>query len=801
MKASYRMGNDFAFGWPGLEPKWTSSSKDGIGTSASPNSRLWFTVSHGIINEVYYPRIDKADIRDVQFLVTAENFFSEERRDTKHTINRIRSGVPAFQLRNTDKLSRYVIDKIVFSDPDTDVLIQDVHFKWLGKSEDNASIYTLVAPHINNGGWGNNAWVGKYKGITMLFASKDGISLAVCSDLPFKGTNVGYVGASDSWQDLSRNYRMTFTFSRAENGNVAMCGEIDTSQMSNFSLYLGFGETPEEAALKVRSSMSKSTADVLNSYVSGWEALRTKYAHINLIAKNSPLATISANVLKVHQAKGQFPGALIASLSIPWGNSKSDDDLGGYHLVWPRDMVEAAQAELAIGDWEGALSALNYLISTQECEGNWPQNMWLDGKPYWQGIQLDETGFPILLASKMVSMDLVDHSTVWNMVKNAAGFLIRNGPVTQEDRWEEDSGFSVFTLSVIISALLAAADIADESQESDLGRLFREFADFYNSKIEEWTYVSNTQISKELGIEGYYVRIAPPDQGQVFASSPMKGYVPIRNRPPGFSKERAENLVSTGVLSLVRFGLRSPTDKRILDSVKVIDTFLRSETRTGTIWHRYNKDGYGEHENGDPFDGTGIGRGWPLLAGERAHFEIARGNIEEARRIQKIIEKQTSPGGMIPEQVWDSDDIPDRGLFNGKPSGSAMPLVWAHAEYLKLCRSLIDEEVFDMPWHGRKRYIENKTETDLFIWSFNNKLSWIAVGKRLRVLVLSPAMIHYSYDGWKNVSDLETKSTTIGAFYCDLDTNKLPPNSEVVFTFMWKIPGTWENRNFTVRVL
>ena len=113
------MDNDFAFGWPGVEPKWTSSSKDGIGTSASPNSRLWFTVSHGIINEVYYPKIDTADIRDAQFLVTSDKFFSEEKRDTEHSIIRLRTGVPAFQLKNTEKKGKYEIEKIIFTDPET----------------------------------------------------------------------------------------------------------------------------------------------------------------------------------------------------------------------------------------------------------------------------------------------------------------------------------------------------------------------------------------------------------------------------------------------------------------------------------------------------------------------------------------------------------------------------------------------------------------------------------------------------------------------------------------------------------
>ncbi|MFP3581742.1 hypothetical protein SB659_19475, partial [Arthrobacter sp. SIMBA_036] len=90
-------------------------------------------------------------------------------------------------------------------------------------------------------------------------------------------------------------------------------------------------------------------------------------------------------------------GAIIASLSIPWGSSKGDDDLGGYHLVWTRDLVETAGGLLAAGAHADALEVLDYLVATQEADGHWVQNSWLDGRPYWKGIQMDETAFPILL--------------------------------------------------------------------------------------------------------------------------------------------------------------------------------------------------------------------------------------------------------------------------------------------------------------------------------------------------------------------------------------------------------------------
>ena len=169
-----------------------------------------------------------------------------------------------------------------------------------------------------------------------------------------------------------------------------------------------------------------------------------------------------------HESK-DFLGGVIASLSIPWGFNKGDEDLGGYHLVWPRDLVETAFGFLAAGAEPDALRVLRYLEVTQEAEGNWAQNMWLDGRPYWDGMQMDEAAFPILLVDmvrRLSPLVLGDLQRWWPMVSRAAGYIIRNGPVTQQDRWEEDAGYSPFTLAVEVSGLLAAADLADAVGET-----------------------------------------------------------------------------------------------------------------------------------------------------------------------------------------------------------------------------------------------------------------------------------------------------------------------------------------------
>ena len=331
-----------------------------------------------------------------------------------------------------------------------------------------------------------------------------------------------------------------------------------------------------------------------------------------------------------------------------------------------------------------------------------------------------------------------------------------------------------------------------------MAKFLREMADIWNEGIERWTYIQDTELSRAVGVDGYYVRIAPPDVAS--ANSPARGFVPIKNRPPGTILAPATKIISVDALALVRFGLRSPHDPRIINTLKVIDSVLKTETSTGPVWHRYNHDSYGEHADGSPYDGKGIGRGWPLLVGERAHYELAAGNSSEARRLLKVIEAQMSPGGFIPEQIWDAEDKPRKGLMNGKPSGSAMPLVWAHAEYIKLLRSLQDEKIFDMPIKSAQRHRKKNLLSPFSSWRFNNKSRFILEGKILRIEVLTKALVHWSDDDWQNIHDQETLDSRLGVYYADLPTNKLHAGSKVVFTFFWFEVSRWEGTNFEIEI-
>ncbi|MHB8838238.1 MAG: glucan 1,4-alpha-glucosidase [Gemmatimonadaceae bacterium] len=792
----------YAPGWPGIAPRWTSSAKSGVGTALGESGRVWFTVSHGILNEVYYPRIDQACTRDFGLIVSdGAGFLSEEKRHASHEIVTVAEGVPSFRLTNTCRKLRYRIDKEIVADSRREVVLQRIRFTALAGTLADYAVYALLAPHLGNAGWGNTAWIGDFKGHPMLFAERDGAALAVASSASWLRRSAGFVGASDGWQDLERHHRLEWEYDRAENGNVALTGEVDLVSCDGcFVLALGFGRTGGEAAHRATASLADGFDDATTQYANSWKHWqRTLRPLRNASAATHALYRVSAAVLRTHES-ARFPGGLIASLSIPWGFSKGDGDLGGYHLAWPRDLVESAGGLLAVGACDEVSRVLRYLLVTQEADGHWPQNMWLDGTPYWNGVQMDETGFPVLLvdlARREGAFAASDLAQLWPMVRRAAGFLVRNGPVTQQDRWEEEAGYSPFTLAVEVAALLCAADLADEC-EPQLGTYLRETADAWNSAIERWTYVTGTALAQEAGVDGYYVRIAPPDNAD--AASPMTGFVPIKNRPPGKSLQPAVHVVSPDALALVRFGLRAADDPRIVNTVRVIDALLKVDLPGGPAWRRYNEDGYGEHEDGAAFDGTGVGRPWPLLTGERAHYELAAGRPQLAAELRDAMTSFANTGRLLPEQVWDRADIPERELLRGQPSGSAMPLVWAHAEFAKLCRSLDDGRVFDMPPQPVRRYQVQRLVSPHGIWRFNHKSLSVCEGHLLRIEVLEAAVVHWSTDGWRTVVDAPTRDTGLGMHVADLPVSELIVGARIDFTFRWLHADRWEGADFHVVV-
>ena len=790
----------YAPGWPGIEPRWTSSAKTGVGTALNLHSRVWFTLSHGILNEIYFPRVDQACTRDFGLIVTDGcGFFSEEKRHCTFRNLPIEPGVPAYELTNTCLSGRYRIEKEVLTDSLRNVVLQKIRFVPLQGNLGDYRLYALLASHLANMGYGNTGWAGDYKGQPMLFALRDSCALALACSAPWPKRSVGFAGVSDGWQDLSQHFQMTWEYDRAENGNLALTAEIDLNACNGeFILALGFGGIWAEAGQQALSSLLTSYESTRQDYVSHWQNWQRTLHPLDDKPRGKDLYRASMAVLRTHESK-DFLGGIIASLSVPWGFNKGDEDLGGYHLIWPRDLVESAGGLLAAGAHDDALRVLHYLEATQEADGHWAQNMWLDGRPYWNGLQMDETAFPILLVDLLRRESprcFGDSARWWPMVRKAAAFIVANGPVTQQDRWEEDGGYSPFTLAAEISALLIAADLAQSMGQSQPAEFLRQMADTWNDNIERWTYAVNSDLARQVGVEGYYVRIAPPDGDG--AASPLQGFVPIKNRAS--STAPAVEIVSPDALALVRFGLRAHDDPRMLNTIKVIDEMLRVNLAQGPNWYRYNLDGYGEHEDGSPFDGSGIGRPWPLLAGERAHYELAAGRAASAEALLGVMESSSGASRLLPEQVWDTTDIPERELFAGKGSGSACPLVWAHSEYIKLRRSLVDGRIFDQPPQTVERYLTSKIAAQYFNWRFNNKPRTLPCGKKLRLLLMEPALVHWSFDNWQSSRDSDSGESGWNLQRVDLPTEALVTGRQIVFTFFWKNSARWEGRDYQVVV-
>ena len=792
----------YAPGWPGIPPRWTSSAKTGVGSALNLRSRVWFTLSHGILNEIYFPRLDQACTRDFGLIVTdGQQFFSEEKRHcTFHNVA-IEPGVPAYELTNTDIQGRYRIEKEVLTDPWRNVVLQKIRFVPLQGNLRDYRLYALLASHLANFGYNNTGWVGDYKTYPMLFAQRDSSALALACSAPMPKRSIGFAGVSDGWQDLSQHFQMAWEYDRAENGNVALTAEIDMAACKGeFILALGFGGIWAEAGQQAISSLLTAYETTRNDYVSHWQKWQRTLKKLDEKPREKDLYRASMAVLRTHESK-DFLGGIIASLSIPWGFNKGDEDLGGYHLIWPRDLVESAGGLLAAGAEDDALRVLHYLEATQEGDGHWAQNMWLDGRPYWNGTQMDETAFPILLVDLLRRNSprcFGENARWWPMVRKAAAFIVANGPVTQQDRWEEDGGYSPFTLAAEVAALLIAADLAQSMGQTQPAEFLRQNADTWNDNIERWTYAVNSDLARQTGVEGYYVRITPEDGDG--AASPLQRFVPIKNRAVGSPNAPAVEIVSPDALALVRFGLRAPDDPRILNTIKIIDKVLRTDLPDGPGWYRYNGDGYGEHEDGSPFDGNGIGRPWPLLAGERAHYELAAGHASAAEALLGAIESSTGTSRLIPEQVWDTNDIPERELFRGKGSGSACPLVWAHSEYIKLRRSLRDGKIFDQPPQTVERYLTKKVSAEFFNWRLNNKTRTLPRGKKLRLLLLEPALVHWSFDNWQSSHDSDSSESGWNLQHTDLPTETLAAGCQITFTFFWKNTARWEGQNYQVIV-
>ena len=684
----YRTGAS-AFGAPGVEPRWTRGDKDGIGTAYAGASRLWFTLWHGIVTEVYYPTVDRPQIRDLQFLITdGESFLHQEPRDLHSQIKRV-DKVLAYDVQEQDPDGRYSLEKTILADPHQPCLLIHTRIRAAEEAAKKLKLYVLCAPHLEVGGQHNSGYVLEMiGGRRVLVAHKGHAWMALTTTAAFTRTSVGYVGTSDGYTDLAEGYEkpeagfnMKWEFDRAEDGNIALMGEIPLAGVQEFTLALAFGNTLQSALTTLQLSLATPFDEHRKRYAEQWQ--RSTDGLLDLAPQagdEGDLYSASAQLLLAHEDK-VYQGAMIASLAIPWGHMRSDEEgAGGYHLVWPRDMVQCALALLACGSTGTPLRSLVYLAMCQQPDGGFAQNFWIDGRPFWTGVQLDEAAFPILLAYKLWKEEALALFDPLPMVMSACGYLLKHGPVTGQERWEENSGYSPSTLAACIAALIAAAAYVRFREDGETAEFLETYADYLEGRLDEWTATTSGELVE--GIASHYVRINPAAPGSASRPGALEtAMVTLTSQAPDApSGYMAKNIIDGGFLELVRYGIRAANDPLIVRSVKVVDAVLKVETPSGTCYRRYNHDGYGQRENGDGFENYGTGRAWPLLAGERGHYEIAAGRLAGAEI--RSMEGFSTPTHLLPEQVWDAPDhsqeAPPAGASDGLRGASALGACGVH---------------------------------------------------------------------------------------------------------------------------
>jgi glucoamylase len=616
----------------GQDAHWPTAAKNGFGTSMTLASKVWFTLADGVMTEVFYPTLDVPNVQTLQFQVSTNGRIESEIDDTHHRLELPSQDALIFRQINSAKSGQYTITKTYITDPRLNTVLIDLDFN----TRTPAELYVYYDPSLNNSGMHDSAWT---EGDALLAVDKNIASALIPS--------CGFTGASG----------------RA-NGNVVQTAAL---KQKRCTLALGFGKSTVQAAAAARSSLARGFEAIRRDYEAGWQ----KYvATLPRITKHQSQFNMAAMVLKGLEDK-TFRGASIASPSTPWGGGPNANEptVSGYHGVWARDLYHVATAFDAMGDRATANRLLDYLFRVQQKrDGSFPQNSWVDGRPIGNGLQMDQVGLPLVLAYQL---GRTDRATWRKHIKPAADFILRRGPRTDQDRWEEKPGYSPSTIAAQIAGLVCAAEIARINGDRSSANAYLETADKWAANVERWTVTGSGFTSR-----GYYLRITENED-------PNDGAKMEINSSSLKADER--KIVDAGFLELVRLGIKAPSDVLVVETLKLIDQLIKVQTPVGEAFYRYNHDAYGETPDGGNYDGrNGVGRLWTLLTGERGEYEIAAGDLASARKRLDTMAGFANDGLMLPEQVWDLKKAPNASFRFGAGTGSATPLAWSMAQFIRL---------------------------------------------------------------------------------------------------------------------
>jgi Glucoamylase and related glycosyl hydrolases len=664
-------------GAPGTPATWAPGDHDGFGTARGTASKVWYTLRGGALSDVYYPRIDTPSIRDSQFVVTGNGFTDREDRDARSKVELLDSRSLVYRLTTTAKSGKWRIVKTFVTDPARSTVVERVRFTSLTGAR--YQLFLLHDPALTMNGNDDRGRTGR--GHSLL--SWDGTtSSAVVTSPAMTRTSSGYLGTSDGWTDLKSDHRMDWTYDATEPGNVVQTGRIPVNgvRTHSFTVAIGFGDRMAAAVSAARGSLARGFGSARSAYEAGWHHYLGSLKKVPASAKAFRTEwNVSAMVLAASEDK-TYRGGFVASPGRPWAWANQLQDLAVYHAVWSRDLYQIATGLLAVGDKAAANRALTYLWTVQQKpDGSFPQNSRLDGEKVFGDLQLDEVSFPIVLAHQLGRTGSAD----WAHVKRAADFIVANGPGTPQERWENIGGYSPATIAAEIAGLVTAADIAKKNGDTGAASSYLATADGWQHAVQAWTATTNGGYSSKP----YYLRVSTdgnPDVGTL---------IQISDGGPNVD-QRLE--VDPSFLELVRLGVKPASDQAIRNSIAVVDSKLSYTTKNGRFWHRASFDGYGEQKDGaqwepsDPGSGKTVGRGWPLLSGERGEYALVAGAPNAAKRLLATMARAADDSSyLMSEQVWDHEPpAPSRQATPGEPTMSAAPLAWTHAQFLRLAASI-----------------------------------------------------------------------------------------------------------------
>jgi glucoamylase len=692
-------------GAPGAHPSWLPADKTGFGGSRDGASDIWFTLERGQMSEVYYPDLSTPGIRSLNFVVTDGRSFATVDAETHNQqVRRTSPDGLTYEQTITDDQHRWTLRKTYVTDPARATVLVGTDFTSLtGRPY---QLYAVLDPDLTNDGSDDSAATD-----SGALIAKDGTTASAFTANPaFTKTSNGYAGASDGITQLKRGFGLT-EYPRAQHGNVVQTGQLaaDGVRSRQVELALGMGPNSGDALNAARTSLRAGFGPVAGANEAGWRRyLAGLPATPASMRTDQERDTYRASLLMLAASEDKrHPGGFVASPSMPWRFGNNDGDFSPsatYHLVWPRDLYQIATGLLAAGDRGAANRALDFMFGTQQLpDGHLPQNSKVDGTPVWTSIQLDETSFPIVLAQQLGRTD----ARTWQGVRKAAEFLLNykgdNGlasPYTQQERWEEQDGYSPSTIAAVIAGLVCAADLAKHNGADADAQRYLAAADSFRAHLPQWTISTNGPLSKQP----YFVRLTKDGNANSGTTYNLgNSSVTMDQRAVG----------DAGFLDLVRLGIYAPNDPVIRNSVKVVDDQISYRTPTGQFWHRYTADGYGEKADGSPWDftfpegsRTTFGRLWPLLAGERGEYELAAGDPRSAAGRLADLSRVGTSGGTMPEQVWDENPPSGQpGFPTGRPNTSATPLAWTHAQLVRLAWAVQSGSVVEQPSVVRCRYL------------------------------------------------------------------------------------------------